>query len=130
MRKIMLVMYRKFIAQSLVKSMKYDQRYQFITEYDRGNAVAAAGSFEPDVALVEVPEGRSRRAAEYVALCSGIRRASPRCKLILFCPETSQDSKDAAIAAAQSGEIDDFVFFDTSWDYLISKLEALSPGVD
>ena len=125
MKKVMLVMYRKFIAQNLVKSMTDNSRFEFFTEYNYKNAPAAANFFEPSLALVEIPESESGQAMDYIAVCAKIKKAAPRCKLMLFFSENSPESKSAAIAAKRLGELDDFVFFDTSWNYLVSKIEAL-----
>ena len=126
MQKVLLLMHRKFVAQTLINSMENDSRFEFFPEYSARNAAVAALSFRPDIAVVEIPESESGRAAEYLAVCAEIRAAAPGCRLLLFCSEASPDSKNAAVAAARAGEIDDFVFFDTSWEYLVSKLELLS----
>ena len=125
LQKILLLMHRKFVAQTLINSMENDSRFEFHPEYNPQNAAVAAGSFKPDIAVVEIPESKSGRAAEYLAVCAEIRVAAPGCRLLLFCSESSPDSKNAAVAAARAGKIDDFVFFDTSWEYLVSKLESL-----
>jgi hypothetical protein len=43
-----------------------------------------------------------------------------------MCPENSSDGRHAAEEARRSGLIDDYVFYDASLDYLISKLDSMS----
>ena len=126
MQKVMLMMDRRFLAQTLMKSLKSDERFSFFAEYDYQNAALVASAVQPDIAVVEVPESKAWRAMDYLTVCGGIRSASPHCRVLFFCPENSQDSRSVAIEAKRSGAIDDFIFFDTSWNYLVSKLEALS----
>jgi hypothetical protein len=125
LQKVLLVMYRSFIAQTLAKSMKNDLRFEFFLEHDYKNASSVASTFKPHIAVVEVPENKGRQTQEYIAVCTEIRKASPGCKLMLLCPESSEQSKSVAINAIRTGEINDFVFFDSSWEYFVSKLEAL-----
>ena len=42
-----------------------------------------------------------------------------------MCPEGQTEVVNRAIAAKRKGEIDDFVFYDVSLDYLAASLQAL-----
>ena len=44
---------------------------------------------------------------------------------MLMCPEEQQETVRRAIQAKQQGEIDDFVFYDVSMDYLTASLQTL-----
>ena len=44
---------------------------------------------------------------------------------MVLCPESSETACNATIQAAKEGFIQDYVFYDTSVQYLVSKLETL-----
>jgi len=44
-----------------------------------------------------------------------------------MCPEQDKKSVDACVEAKKTGKIEDYVFYDTSPEYLTSKLEAMLP---
>ena len=61
-----------------------------------------------------------------------MRRASlaqgevtPQCRLMLMCPEGQTEAVRRVIEAKRKGEIDDFVFYDVSLDYLAASLQSL-----
>ena len=83
-------------------------------------------SYMPGVVVVEIPEsGIFRFAEKCLAICDAIRKQVPGCKQVLICSESDADSCRAAIQAKQENRIDDFLFYDTSVNYLFSKLESL-----
>ena len=127
MKKILLVMFRKVFAEALQDSL-YTNKPEFVVrlEYDYKKAVEAALRQQPDVVLVEIKEGEIPPGENPYELCAGIRRALPKCRIMLMCPENSVRDRRRTIAAMQAGDIDDYVFYDTSMDYFISKLETLT----
>ena len=44
---------------------------------------------------------------------------------MLMCPEGQAEAVHRAIEAKRKGEIDDFVFYDVSLDYLAASLQSL-----
>ena len=82
---------------------------------------------QPKIALVEIPENRGDPARDALNVCGDIKKASPGCKMILICPENDEESVSACIEAVKEGEINDYLFYDLSVDYLVSKLISLRP---
>ena len=60
-----------------------------------------------------------------LALCAWLREVTPHCRLMLMCPEGQPEAVSRAIEAKRRGEIDDFVFYDVSLDYLAASLQSL-----
>jgi hypothetical protein len=120
----MLLMHRKVLAQAVMQTMDH-LRFDFFAEYNYENAKYSARAFLLEAAVVEVPETADDMAEYCLAKCDEIKTASPECSILLMCPEESESGRNACIEAKRTGRIDDFVFYDTSLKYLISKLDAL-----
>ena len=60
-----------------------------------------------------------------LALCAWLRQVTPGCRLMLMCPENQAEAVRRAIEAKRRGQIDDFVFYDVSLDYLAASLQSL-----
>ena len=76
-------------------------------------------------ALIEVAENEEYGMDYCLALCGWLQKETPECKLLLMCPESDTECVEAAIAAKRSNQISDFIFYDTSLEYLVSKLLSL-----
>ena len=130
MTKVLLIMYRKLMGDAMVNSLSKNPSFKLFLEQNYKNAGSAAMTYMPDIAVVEIPESRARHPRDYLKICTEIREASPQCKLLLMCPENSSESKHAAVDVMRAGEIDDFVYYNVSMDYLQSKLAVLTIGTE
>ena len=127
MKTILLVMFRRILAQSILDSIQINKPdFVMRTEYDYPKAVEAAVRQKPDVVLLEIKEGAPPHGEDPYEICTGIRKALPKCAIMLMCPESSVRDRRRTMAAMQAGDIDDYVFYDTSMDYFIAKLETLT----
>ena len=124
---VMLLLCRRVIADLLIKSIERNGDVDAFGIYDYKNAVNAAASRKPDIALIEIPEKQGTPAHDVLVIGEGIKSASPSCKIVLLCPEQDKESVSACVEAKKQGRIEDFLFFDSGVDYLVSKLEALYP---
>jgi DNA-binding NarL/FixJ family response regulator len=124
---VMLVLGRKVIADLLIKSIGKRVKMEAFGIYDYKNAGTATLSRKPYLALVEIPEKHGFPALDTLNICGEIKEANPECKIVLLCPEQDKESVDICINAKKRGEIEDFLFYDSSVDYLASKLESLCP---
>ena len=118
-------MRRASLAQGLMKRMAPDPEIQLFYEADYANADVAIRSHLAQVALLEVTESDEFNVDYCLGLCGWLRQVTPECRLLLMCPESSQDAVQKAIRAKQEKRIDDFVFYDVSMDYLATNLRAL-----
>ena len=74
---------------------------------------------------VDVAEDGAQDIGYCLALCAWLREVTPHCRLMLMCPEGQPEAVSRAIEAKRRGEIDDFVFYDVSLDYLAASLQSL-----
>jgi len=125
-RTVVLVIWRKSIAQGLAHRLRGDQEIHLIFEPSHSLAHAAIRFRAADAALIEVAEsGEHHGIADCLSLCARLREEAPQCKLLLMCPERNQGDVSRTVEAKRMGHIDDFVFYDSSIDYVASKLLAM-----
>ena len=75
--------------------------------------------------LIEVAETGPYDIGYCLALCKELREDTPECKLILMCSEQDEKTIKEVVEAKGKNEIDDFVFYDVTIDYLTSKLISI-----
>ena len=125
MKTIVLIMQRASLAQGLMGRLGDDPALQLYFEPDYVNADAAIRGHLAQGALVEIGEDGPHTADYCLALCRWLREAVSGCKLIVMCPESQPQAVEQVVAAKRGGQIDDFVFYDVSLDYLVACLQAL-----
>ena len=125
MPSIVLLMWRKAIAESLLTELKKETGIQLFYEPDYTKAVTGIQNHEAKVALIEAAEVCDRDITYCLDVCATLRREAASCKLILMCSEKDEEAVAQAVSAKQDGHIDDFVFYDASLGYLSSKLLAM-----
>lgn len=123
---MLLIMRRASLAQGLMAKVRDAPGIQLYYEPDYANADVAIRSH------LALPGHcwRSPRTAIHgidfcLALCAWLREVTPHCRLMLMCPEGQPEAVSRAIEAKRRGEIDDFVFYDVSLDYLAASLQSL-----
>jgi response regulator RpfG family c-di-GMP phosphodiesterase len=126
-RVVLLVLCRKVIARLLIESIEKDQNMEAYGVYNFAHAKAAAMTRKPHVALIEIPERYDEPAQDALDVCSEIREVSPDCKIMLLCPERDEKSVEACVASMRQGIISDFLFYESSVEYLASKVKVLCP---
>ena len=124
----MLVLCRRVIAGLLTETLEKRRHMEARCVYDFKKAVSEAASCRPHIALVEIPEKNGYPAAETLELCGEIKKASPSCKIVLMCPEQDKESVYICTEAKKKNEIEGFLFYDTTVDYLVAILESLLPA--
>lgn len=122
---MLLIMRRASLAQGLMAKVQDTPGMQLCYEPDYANADVAIRSHLATGALLEVAEDGAQDIGYCLALCAWLREVTPHCRLMLMCPEGQAESVHRAIEAKRKGEIDDFVFYDVSLDYLAASLQSL-----
>ncbi|MGD9559993.1 MAG: hypothetical protein AB7V55_05240 [Oscillospiraceae bacterium] len=125
MQTIVLIMRRRPVAQALMQRLGDDGRLHLVYEPDYARADVAIRAHGAGIALIEVAEAGEYDTAHCLALCTGLRKKAPGCKLLLMCPEQNKNSVSQVVAAKRGGRIDDFVFYDATIDYLMTKLLSM-----
>ena len=125
MKNIVLVMKRASLAQGLMTRMASREDVRLYYEPDYTGACAAVRDHHAQVALLEVTEGGCCGADYCLGLCAWMRETVPACRLLLMCPERDPAAVQKMIGAKRNGLIDDFVFYETSLEYLETNLRSL-----
>ena len=125
LKTVLLIMRRASLAQGLMAKVQDVPGIQLCYEPDYANADVAIRSHLAVGALLEVAEDGTQDMDFCLALCAGLREVTPHCHLMLMCPEGQAETVHRAIEAKRKGEIDDFVFYDVSLDYLAASLQTL-----
>ena len=125
LKTVLLIMRRASLAQGLMAKVQDAPGLQLCYEPDYANADVAIRSHLATGALLEVAEDGAQNIDFCLALCAWLREVTPHCRLMLMCPEGQAESVHRAVEAKRKGEIDDFVFYDVSLDYLAASLQSL-----
>ena len=125
LKTVLLIMRRASLAQGLMAKVRDAPGLQLCYEPDYANADVAIRSHLATGALLEVAEDGAQDIGYCLALCAWLREVTPHCRLMLMCPEGQTEAVHRAIEAKRKGEIDDFVFYDVSLDYLVACLLSL-----
>jgi hypothetical protein len=124
-RTVVLVMWRRLVAQELAQKLQDAPGTRLVFELSYSHAQDAVRSHGANAALVEAAESGSHGVDDCLALCARLREEAPRCKLLLMCPEQRKEVVAQAVEAKRLGRVDDFVFYDSSVDYVAAKLLAM-----
>ena len=124
----LLVLCRRVIAELLIEHIESNTQIKAYGVYSFHEVRDMAHIIQPIVALVEIPERHDDPILEAFNVCDGIQEESPGCKIMLMCPEQDKKSVAACEDAKRNGKIDDYLFYETSKEYLTSKLAALLPA--
>ncbi|MDR2687667.1 MAG: hypothetical protein LBB75_07930 [Oscillospiraceae bacterium] len=121
MKRIGFITTNKVFAQSLAAACRGrpDWEAELHPLLDPGQAALDADILRLDAAVVDVADGIPMEKAE--AFCLSLRGAAG-CRIVLLVPKAAHGM---AIRAVKNNAADDFVFYDTSLDYLFTKLAAI-----
>jgi len=121
MKKIGFITTNKVLAQSLAAAAKGrpDLEFEPYLLLNPRQAALDVDVLRLDAAIVDVADGIPVEEAE--AFCRGLR-GTAGCRLLLLVPKAA---RRMAIRAVKNNAADDFVFYDTSLDYLFTKLAAI-----
>ena len=125
LKTVLLIMRRASLAQGLMAKARDDPGLRLCYEPDYDRADTAIRSHQAAGALLEVAEDGRQDMGYCLSLCARLREITPHCRLMLMCPEGQTEAVHRAIEAKRKGEIDDFVFYDVSLDYLAASLQSL-----
>lgn len=118
-------MHRRAIAESLLLKFRGSQDICLIYEPNHNIANIIIHNYDAKAALIEATESGPYGMNYCLALCKKIRKQTPGCKLILMCSEQDEENVRQVVNAKGKKLIDDFVFYDVTIDYLVSKLMSI-----
>ena len=126
MKNLGLITKNKVLAQSLASLIKNNPDLEFnpFTLLNFRQAALDAEVLKIDVAVIEMLEGTSRETGITLSLCEELRQVAPDCMILLLIPQDNKEGRDMAMTATKRKAADDYVFLDSSLDYLLAKLLA------
>ena len=80
---------------------------------------------EIDIAVVDIVEIAYKSLEVLSDFCRQLRTARPDMRILLLASQDDGVDRKLAMTAVKNREADDFVFYDTSLDYLFAKLVAI-----
>jgi len=125
MSAIVLIMWRRAIAESLLAKLDTEPFLRLCYEPDYTRADICVKKNNAKVALIEAAETGVHDVARCLEICAVMRKEAENCKLILMCPDQDEEAVAQTVNAMQEGRIDDFVFYEASFDYLSSKIMTM-----
>lgn len=121
MQNIMLLIQRSAIFDNIANYLKKHREVNIrhIQNYDY---LTIENLLNIDVILIEVAESGKFNIHYCLNLITNIVKKVSRVKIILMCSDQDEASINLVLKAKESGIIDDFLFYDVTIDYLVSKL--------
>ncbi|HZW97289.1 MAG TPA: hypothetical protein VFF56_00395 [Bacillota bacterium] len=127
MKKIGFITTNKVLAQSLAESLKNypDLKLEPFLLLNPQQAILDADLAKLDIALLDITDASAMENEKHLMFCQKLRQAIPDCHLLLLVSQDNIRGRKAAIDAIKSKIADDFIFYDTSLNYLFAKLAAI-----
>ena len=126
MENVLLLLERNIIRSTLARDINDSCNMQVLLEHNYNNIPKAFKEYYPDIAVIEMHENYPQKGKDPLEASSTIKGICPSCKVILLCPENISACVEFAVNAKKTNKIDDFVFANDSFSYLISKLESFA----
>lgn len=126
MKKVGLVTTNKVLAQSLAATIRNHPQLDFapFLLLNPQQAALDAEMLKLDAAVVDVIDGAEKKAEKVLFFCEKLRKTLSCCRILLLVSQDDTAGRSMAINATKSKVADDFVFYNTSLEYLFAKLAA------
>lgn len=122
-KKIVLVMQRRFVAQHLQEKMRPMSDLDVVVcDYPQAEEVLAG--LGGGTAVIEVAES-GRYGLDYcMGLCRHLQAVAPKVVRVLMVSEQDGDHVEVAICGKKEGLVHDFLFYDNSMEYVVMKITS------
>lgn len=127
MKNIGFITTNKIFAQSFASTIKI-QKYLDFHPFLLLNPKQASLDIvimKIDIAVVDIVEIASKNLDTLSAFCEELQAAKPDIRILLLASQDDHVDRRLAMDAVRNGKADDFVYYDTSLDYLFAKLGAM-----
>lgn len=125
MKTVLFVSSNKILGQGLSAAIlskpEFDFRWEAQLQYSQ--AIVGADVFHADVVLLDVADQVDMKRA--LEICQSLRQNSQTTKILLLVRPEQTAVRAQAVDAKNAGQVDNFVFYDSSLSYLLAKLAAL-----
>ncbi len=127
MKRIGFITENKLLAQSMAHTIKHYPELGFESCFlmNSKQAVLDAEIQKIDIAVVDMTLTILAEQGAIEPLCEELRSAAPALRILLLVQQYDSAGRDAAMSAIKRKLADDYIFFDASLDYFLSKLLAL-----
>lgn len=126
MKKIAFITKNKILGQSFAAAIKSMNQldFNFYLFLNSDQALLDAEIFEIDIALIDVMDCNSKQTKMPLLFCEKLNEKLPNCHILLLVSQDDEVNRKMATKAKKKKMIDDFVFYDASLKYLITKLKS------
>lgn len=125
MKTVLFVSSNKILGQGLSAAIlskpEFDFRWEAQLQYSQ--ALVGADVFHADVVLLDVADQVDMKRA--LEICQSLRQNSQTTKILLLVRPEQAAVRAQAVDAKNAGQVDNFVFYDSSLSYLLAKLATL-----
>lgn len=125
MKTVLFVSSNKILGQGLSAAIlskpEFDFRWEAQLQYSQ--AIVGADVFHADVVLLDVADQVDMKRA--LEICQSLRQNSQTTKILLLVRPEQAAVRTQAVDEKNAGQVDNFVFYDSSLSYLLAKLAAL-----
>lgn len=125
MKTVLFVSSNKILGQGLSAAIlskpEFDFRWEAQLQYSQ--AIVGADVFHADVVLLDVADQVDMKRA--LEICQSLRQNSQTTQILLLVRPEQAAVRAQAVDAKNAGQVDNFVFYDSSLSYLLAKLAAL-----
>ena len=125
MKTVLFVSSNKILGQGLsaaiLSKSEFDFRWEAQLQYSQ--AIVGTDVFHADVVLLDVADQVDMKRA--LEICQSLRQNSQTTKILLLVRPEQAAVRAQAVDAKNAGQVDNFVFYDSSLSYLLAKLAAL-----
>ena len=125
MKKIAFVSRRKIVAEGLKAVFAAHEELDFclLPLIPPQTAETDALVYLPDILILDVTG--EMQGEVLFSLCRTLKKNQKECRIILLLGEAETEYHTLSVQARQQKLADDFVFYDSSMEYLLAKLRAL-----
>lgn len=125
MKTVLFVSSNKILGQGLSAAIlsKPEFNFRWEAQLQYSQAIVGADVFHADVVLLDVADQVDMKRA--LEICQSLRQNSQTTKILLLVRPEQAAVRVQAVDAKNAGQVDNFVFYDSSLSYLLAKLAAL-----
>lgn len=125
MKTVLFVSSNKILGQGLSAAIlsKPEFNFRWEAQLQYSQAIVGADVFHADVVLLDVADQVDMKRA--LEICQSLRQNSQTTKILLLVRPEQAAVRAQAVDAKNAGQVDNFVFYDSSLSYLLAKLAAL-----
>ncbi len=128
MKKVGFISSNKILVQSIAAVIKNNPDFAFETFalLNPSQAALDTAILELDIAVIDMAAGFFRAPDALWSFCKSIRQDVPACYTLLLVSQEDDEMCALAMKAKEAKFAGDFVFADSSLDYLLTKLIVCS----